>query len=273
MPGRLDEMFARLSGTRAALIAYATAFYPDRDESARVIRAMFEAGADAVEIGVPFSDPVLDGPVIQGSSSAALAAGATPAGVLELAGEIRMDTESPLLLMSYYNPVFRYGLERFARDAIAAGVDAVAIPDLPVEEMGPWSGQCEAAGLGTVAFCAMTTEDERMRLAGEMSSGFLYCVSVMGTTGARERLSGGLERFLKRVRAATECPLGAGLGISTPEQCSRVGEAADAVIVGSALVEISGNGGGGLERLKDTVGVLAGSLRGPRGGRTHWAAV
>lgn len=261
MSGRLDEMFCRLRGARAALITYATAFYPGREGSRRVVGAMLDAGADAVEIGVPFSDPVLDGPVIQRSSAAALAAGATAAGVLELVRDIRRDTESPLLLMSYYNPVLKYGLERFARDAVSAGVDAVAIPDLPVEEMRPWSAQCGAAGLGTVAFCAMTTGADRIRLAGEMSSGFLYCVSVLGTTGPREQLSAGLDDFLKRVRAATGSPIGVGLGISTPEQCSHVGEAADAVIVGSALVRLSGNGGGGLGRLADAVGVLAGSLR------------
>jgi tryptophan synthase alpha chain len=238
MPGRLTEMFDGLRGSRAALIAYATGFYPDRVTSSRVIATMLEGGADAVEIGIPFSDPVLDGQVIQRSSAAALGAGATVGGVLDLVSEVRRGTDRPLLLMSYYNPVLRYGLGEFARDALAAGADAAVIPDLPVEEMPPWIAVSEAAGLDTVAFCSITTADGRIEEAGRLSSGFLYCVSLLGTTGARDEVSPELEPFLARVREHTSCPIAVGLGISTPEQCARAGRMADAVIVGSALVRL-----------------------------------
>jgi tryptophan synthase alpha chain len=264
MPGRLTEMFGGLRDRRAALIAYATGFYPEREGSRRVIEAMLEAGADAVEIGIPFSDPVLDGQVIQRSSAAALAAGATVAGVLELVSELRRGTDRPLLLMSYYNPILRYGLEGFARDSLAAGADAVVIPDLPVEEMSPWHEWSEEAGLETVAFCSFTTGAIRMREAGRLSSGFLYCVSLLGTTGPRDDVSPGLEPFLERVREHTTCPIGVGLGISTPEQCSRVGGMADAVIVGSALVRLV-QPDGGPDLLSRAVEAFARSLAVPSG--------
>ncbi len=260
MPDRLDDMFERVRGKRPALITYATGFYPDRRGSAIAVRGMLDAGADAVEIGIPFSDPVLDGPVIQASSASALKAGATVGGVLELLGEARRDTESPLLLMTYYNPLLAYGLEPFARDAVAAGADAVIIPDLPIEEMQPWKRQCDEAGLGTVAFCSLTTSDTRIAAAGSMSSGFLYCVSLMGTTGPREVLSPALAPFLGRVRANTSCPLGVGLGISTPEQCAQVGQLADAVIVGSALVRLVGRDWVWPDALGAAVATLARSL-------------
>ena len=260
MKRRLAEMFDDLSGKRAALIAYATAFYPDRDTSARVIRAMVEGGADAIEIGIPFSDPVLDGPVIQKSSAAALGAGATTRGVLDLVAELRRETAKPLLLMSYYNPVLRYGLERFARDAVAAGADAAVIPDLPVEEMHPLKRACYTAGLDTVAFCSLTTSPERMRVAGSMSSGFLYCAALLGTTGPREEISPELTPFLQRIRENVNCPVAVGLGISTPEQCSHVGGLAEAVIVGSALVRLVGTDGESLDPLQRAVEALAGVL-------------
>lgn len=261
MAGRLPEMFDSLSGRRAALITYATGYYPDRSSSSAVVRKMLECGADAVEIGVPFSDPVLDGKIIQGSSAAALEAGASPAGILDIVRDLRAHTEKPLMLMSYYNPVFRYGLARFAADARDAGVDAVIIPDLPVEEMPPWKDECDSAGLATVAFCSVTTSDERIKAAAGMSSGFIYCVSLLGTTGPRDAVSAELPSFIRRVRAHTSCPLAVGLGISNPEQCGEVGRIADGVIVGSALVRAVPPAGGSLDGLGRMVRELAGALR------------
>ena len=261
MPGRLGKMFDRLRGKRAALITYATAFYPDRKACMDVIRTMLERGADAVEIGIPFSDPVLDGPVIQESSASALAAGATPAGILVMVSELRRETEKPLLLMSYYNPVLRYGLDGFARDAFEAGADAVVIPDLPIEEMSPWKAAGDRAGLDMVAFCSLTTSGERIQAAADMSSGFLYCVSLLGTTGIREEISDGLPSFLARVRKNASCPIAVGLGISTPEQCARVGKLSDGVIVGSALVKEVMRDGGNRESLGRAVGKLAEALK------------
>jgi tryptophan synthase alpha chain len=252
-------MFEELAGGGAAFIAYATGYFPNREASRRVILAMLESGADAVEIGVPFSDPVMDGPVIQATSSAALEVGATPGGVLELASDVRARTDKPVMLMTYYNPIHKYGLGRFARDAAASGVDGVVIPDLPVEEMGPWKTASDDAGLETVAFCAQTTSDPRIELAGRMADGFLYCVSLLGTTGARAEVSAELPGFLGRVRRHAGCPLAVGLGVSTPEQCARIARIADGVIVGSALMEAVASGAD-LAGLEDLVGRMAGSM-------------
>ena len=242
--GRLSGMFEESAGKRAALITYATGYYPDREGSAHVIRAMLESGADAVEIGLPFSDPVMDGPVIQETSRAALDSGSTTAGVLGLVSEIRGETDKPLVIMSYYNPVFHYGLARFASDAADAGVDGVVIPDLPAEEMGPWKRESDSAGLETVAFCSVTTSERRIELASRMSTGFLYCIPVLGTTGSRESVPDELPRFIKRVREHATCPVVVGVGISTPDHCREVGALADGVIVGSALMRevMSGEG-------------------------------
>ena len=243
MAGRLRVMFDELRGKRPALITYATGYYPDRGASSGVIRAMLECGADAVEIGLPFSDPVLDGKVIQESSKVALEAGANTPGILELAEELRTGTEKPIMLMSYYNPVLKYGLERFAKETVEVGIDAVIIPDLPIEEMSPWKIECDSAGLDTVAFCSVTTDRARIKRAGEMSSGFLYCASLLGTTGPRDEISLELPTFIRRVRRNASCPIAVGLGISTPEQCKKVGSLSDGIIVGSALVQtITGNG-------------------------------
>ncbi|HEY5493787.1 MAG TPA: tryptophan synthase subunit alpha [Candidatus Anoxymicrobiaceae bacterium] len=258
---RLGEMFDSLSGERAALIAYATGYYPDRETSERIVARMLECGADAVEIGIPFSDPVMDGPVIQNASRVGLQAGATPDGVFEMTASLRRATDRPLMAMTYYNLVLRRGLERFADDAAAAGLDALVVPDLPAEEMGPLKEACDAAGLATVAFCSRTTSAERMARASSMASGFLYCVSVLGTTGARNSLDEGLPAFLESVRANTDRPLAVGLGISTPEQCAEVGRMADGVIVGSSLVRAVGQGDDDLSRLADLVSGMASALR------------
>lgn len=255
---RLERMFQGLKGERAALIAYATGFFPDRQGSIDVVRAMLESGADAVEIGLPFSDPVMDGPVIQESSARALAAGATPDGVLDLLAEVRDGTQAPLVVMTYYNPVLRFGHERFARRAAECGVDAVVVPDLPVEEMGPFAEACRSAGVDTVAFCSPTTTPERIREAARASTGFLYCVSVLGPTGERASLSDELPGFLARVRENADCPMAAGVGISTPEQCAAVGAMADGVIVGSALVRAVASSQGDLTDLKALVHSLGG---------------
>lgn len=234
---RLAGMFENLHGVRAALIAYATGFYPDRERGARVVLEMLRAGADAVEIGIPFSDPVMDGPVIQRTSLNALLSGATPAGILDTVAELRDETEKPLLVMTYYNPVYHFGQEEFARRAAECGVDGIVIPDLPVEEMGAFKAACDECGVSTIAFCSLTTTWVRIREAAAMTTGFLYCVSLLGTTGARVSVSDELPGFLARVRENASCPLVVGLGVSTPEQCVDVGAIADGVIVGSALMK------------------------------------
>lgn len=260
MAARLSGMFGALRGGRAALIAYATGFYPDRAKSEDVVRTMLAGGADAVEIGIPFSDPVMDGPIIQRSSAQALQAGATPAGVLEMVSRLRSESDRPLLVMTYYNPVFRYGLNRFAEDAADAGVDGLIVPDLPVEEMEPLAGACARSGVATVAFCAPTTSDARIEAASRVSSGFLYCVSLLGTTGVRRALPEGLPAFMDRVRSNADCPVAVGVGISTAAQCAAVGQMADGVIVGSALVQTVAESNGSLAPLGGLVSEMAGAL-------------
>ena len=235
-------MFESLKGKRAALICYATAFFPDEGASKRVIKTILNAGADAVEVGIPFSDPVMDGPVIQRATDVALRSGATPRKILKMIREIRSFSEKPILIMSYYNPIFRYGLEEFAHDAKFSGVDGLIIPDVPSEEMQPLRESCDLAGLATVAFCPPTTTLERIEKAADMTTGFLYCVSLLGTTGARDELSPEIPSLISRVRKVTDIPLAIGVGISTPEQCAKVGSLADAVIVGSALMKIVDDG-------------------------------
>ena len=259
--GRLAEMFDRLQGKRAALIAYATGYYPDRETSERVVEAMLAGGADAVEIGIPFSDPVMDGPIIQQTSKAALEAGATPAGVLDMVASLRPRTDSPLLAMTYYNLVLRHGLERFAVDAAGAGLDGLVVPDVPAEEMGPLKDACDDAGVATVAFCSRTTSPERIAAASRMTTGFLYCVSLLGTTGARDSLEPGLPSFLRRVRSNADVPIAVGLGISTATQCAEVGHLADGVIVGSALMRAAMEGNGDYSALSGLVSAMANALR------------
>jgi tryptophan synthase alpha chain len=262
---RLEKMFEDLQGNRAALIAYATGFYPDRQGSIDAIMAMIEGGADAVEIGVPFSDPVMDGPVIQEASATGLLRGATAEGVMDIVSEVRRQTERPLLLMTYYNPVFHFGEVDFVRQAAASGVDGIVIPDLPVEEMGAFKAACDDEGVSTVPFCSMTTSESRIREAASQATGFLYCISRLGTTGASSELSPELPQFLDRVRENASCPVAAGVGVSTPEQCALVGAIADGVIVGSALVSKVRDTGGDLSQLSSLVRSMSAALGQPGG--------
>jgi tryptophan synthase alpha chain len=258
---RIKNMFSLLEGERAALIAYATGYYPDRETSERIVTTMLESGADAIEIGIPFSDPVMDGPVIQETSRLGLRAGATPAGILEMVESLRRVTDRPILAMTYYNIVFRYGPESFARDAASAGLDGLVVPDLPAEEMGGLKAACDAEGIATVAFCSRTTSPGRLALANTMTTGFLYCISLLGTTGERDPLDPGLPGFMERVRANATVPLAVGLGISTPEQCAEASLAADGVIVGSSLMRSVAVGEAGLSGLSSLVSAMSGALR------------
>lgn len=233
---RIDSMFETARGNGAALIGYATAGFPDRETSLSIAAALLEH-CDALELGIPFSDPVLDGPVIQGSSRRALEAGFRVKDVFDMAGALRERSDKPLLLMTYYNPVHRMGHGAFAAEAARAGADGILIPDLPPEEGATWMEAADGEGLESVLFASMTTPEDRLRSLGELTRGFLYCFAVRGTTGPRESLAGEVGPFMRRVRACCGVPLALGLGISNPEQCSRAGELADGVVVGSALVK------------------------------------
>jgi len=206
------------------------------------VRAVADAGADAIEIGIPFSDPVMDGTTIQEASQRALDIGATPASIVAEAAEL--DVGIPLVVMTYYNPVQHAGHERFAAALAGAGIDAAIVPDLPLDELDGWGDAADAAGVETVLLAAPTTPDDRLRAICERSHGFVYGVSLMGVTGERAQLANRAREMGTRCKAATDKPVLLGVGISTPEQAVEAAASADGVIVGSALVGRILRGGG-----------------------------
>lgn len=235
---RLRELFEGLRRERrAALIPYLTAGDPSPRQTVEYARALGDGGADLVELGVPFSDPLADGPVLQRASERALAAGTRLGDVLHCAAEI---TKSglPVVLMTYVNPVLRRGWERFAQDAAASGVSGVILTDVPPEEAAPFLPAAAKEGLGTVFLVAPTSGDARLRAAIGATTGFLYCVSRLGVTGERSALSEAFRPVLDRVRAVSEVPVGLGFGISTAEQAREAGRLADGVILGSRIMTL-----------------------------------
>lgn len=236
---RIPTTFDRLKGTgRTALMPFVTVGFPAAESTLEIVPALAAAGADMIELGVPFSDPLADGPTIQAAGQQALANGVTLRGCLETAARLRdQGLEIPLILMGYYNPIFQLGLEAFAERAAAAGVDGVIIPDLPPEESDELRAALTARGLDLIFFLTPVSDDERIELVAERATGFIYLVSLTGVTGARAHLPAELERFVARVRARADQPLCIGFGISTPAEAARVGRVADGVIVGSALIK------------------------------------
>jgi tryptophan synthase alpha chain len=234
---RLDATFARLraAGERA-LVAYFTAGDPSLAATAQLVREAARRGADVIELGVPFSDPLADGPVIQRAVVRALAAGVSLARVLEMAAEVRGDVEVPLVLLTYYNPVLAFGLEAFAGAAAKAGVDGVIVVDLPIEESGALAEAAGAAGVDLVQLVAPTSTSPRLRRIARQSRGFIYLVSLTGVTGERRELPPELAAQIRALRLVTTKPVCVGFGIGTPEQVAMVGALADGVVVGSAIV-------------------------------------
>jgi tryptophan synthase alpha chain len=248
---RIQQLFdRRKSEGKAALVAYLTAGDPSADATPGFVAALERGGADLIELGVPFSDPIADGPVIQRGSDRALKAGLNVHKVLEIASKIRLQSPIPLLLFTYVNPVLRYGLENLARDAKAAGIDGCLLTDVSVEEAEVYVNAMRAAGLDTVFLAAPTSTPERLKLVAKFSSGFIYLVSRTGVTGEREKLSDALQPLIDSTRAITKLPLAAGFGISTPEQAGAVAKIADGVVVGSAIVRLIEQNAGeeGLEK-------------------------
>jgi len=224
--------------SRPALVAYVTCGDPDLRTTREVALAAIGAGAEVIELGVPFSDPVADGPVIQQASERALKNGVSLEQVLGLAAEIRRESDAGLIVFSYFNPVLRMGLEKFAARAAEAGVDGALITDVPVEEAGEYLAQMRKRSLATIFLAAPTSTDARLKRIAEASTGFVYAVSRTGVTGARKELPEDAQKLVRRLRKFTTLPIAVGFGISAAEQFAAVGEYADAAVVGSAIVQV-----------------------------------
>lgn len=235
---RIEKKFAELkSEGRKGFIPYITAGDPSLEVTVELILALDKAGADVIELGIPFSDPIADGPVIQRATERALRNGVNLAGVLKLGEKIRQKSAIPIVLFSYFNPLFSYGLERLAKDAAQAGFDGVLASDLTVEESAAFVQAMRGHGLNTVFLVAPTSSPERMKKIAETSNGFLYAVSRTGVTGEQRELAADLKVFLQTLRSHTSSPIAVGFGISRPEQVRAVWQEADAAVVGSSIVK------------------------------------
>jgi tryptophan synthase alpha chain len=262
---RISETFTRLRKEgRPGLVTYTTAGDPDLARSADILKVLDGAGADVLEIGVPFSDPLADGPVIQRATERALAAGGSLRTSLDLVGRIRPHVSAPIVIFSYANPLLRLGVAEFARRAAGAGVDGVLALDLPIEEADAFRERLSASGLDTIFLLSPTTTDERIGKAAKLGRGFLYGISRLGVTGARDRVASGAEALVRRIRAQTTMPIALGFGISRPEHVAEVGTYADAAVVGSALVSLIAEERDS-PRLLDKVDAYVRWLKGPLG--------
>jgi tryptophan synthase alpha chain len=260
--GRIAAAFAAADG-RAALMPYLMGGYPDMATSLAIGEAYADGGADLVELGVPFSDPLADGPVIQAAGTAALAAGATLSGVLEVGAVL--SRRFPVVLMCYSNLVLARGPEDFARRLAEHHISGLIVPDLPLEEAGDVLAACDAAGVALVPLVAPTTPDDRLAAIGARARGFVYTVSVVGTTGERTGVGDGAGEMLARVKAHTDVPVALGFGISTPDQAAAAARfGADGVIVGSRLVRAAGESADPAAAVRDVVSGLSAGLRGAR---------
>lgn len=258
---RIDSVFKQLSlSNRKGVIAYLTAGDPDLETTEALVLRLAESGAAMVELGVPFSDPVADGPVIQSASNRALNKGVTLKKVLALAGKLREKTEIPLLVMTYYNPIYAYGETQFVEDALYCGLDGVIVPDLPLEESETLNQNLTEAGMHLIYLLAPTSSPERVKRTVQRASGFIYCVSVTGVTGTRDTMPEAGRKLLRRARLLTNLPLALGFGISSPEQLTSLNKECDAVIIGSAIVKLIETGGS-TEEIAGRVGAFLQKFR------------
>jgi tryptophan synthase alpha chain len=237
---RIAACFARLKAAqRTALIPYVVVGHPSRAATPAIVSALIDAGADIVELGVPFSDPLADGPVIQRATHESLLNGTTPRDCLNIAVQIRArHAQTPLLFMGYYNPILRFGLAAYARACAQAGVDGLIVPDLPLEESAELLAACRAHTLDLIPLVAPTSGDARIEAMARQASGFIYCVSVVGITGARRSLSGDVAALVQRIRRHSDLPVAIGFGISQAEHVRQTAQIADGAVVGSALVDV-----------------------------------
>ena len=260
---RLDETFRRLRARgERALVPYFTAGDPSLADTRRLVVEAAHRGADVVELGVPFSDPLADGPVVQRAGTRALAAGASVPRVLETVAALRAETDVPLVLLTYYNPVLAFGLKAFARTSVDAGVDGAIVVDMPAEESEPLASEAAAAGLDLVYMAAPTSTPPRVRLIAKKSRGFIYAVSLTGVTGERQELPADMATQIGAIRRVTTMPVCVGFGISTPGQVAAVGRVADGAIVGSAIVRLV-EARAGSPSLVDDVGKFIAELKAP----------
>jgi tryptophan synthase alpha chain len=260
---RLDETFARLRARgERALVAYVMAGDPSLDDTRRLVAEAERRGADVIELGVPFSDPLADGPVIQRAGARALAAGASLPRVLEMVATLRAQVRVPIALMTYYNPLFAFGLKGFARTAVDSGADGVIVPDLPYDESEPLRAEAEPAGLDVIQMVAPTSTPARVKTIARLSRGFIYAVSLTGVTGERRELPKDLDAQIRMLRLVTTKPVCVGFGVSTPEHAAAIGKLADGVVVGSAIVRAIEQHAG-TAALAERVGELIASLKAP----------
>lgn len=246
--GGVEQAIRRANGDgRAALVIYLPAGYPDMDGSRECLEAAAEAGADLLEVGFPYSDPLMDGATIQAASQVALDRGYTPSDDFAMCTKLTASVDVPVLLMTYFNLAWHFRgtdrLEQFAAVAVDAGVAGTILPDLPAEEGEPWADVSQRAGLATVFLAAPTSSDERLAAVAERSTGWVYATSTLGVTGERQSLSGLAEPLVRRLRACTDKPVAVGIGVTTGEHAREVSRFADGVIVGSAVVRAAGDGG------------------------------
>jgi tryptophan synthase alpha chain len=237
---RIKQQFEKVKQeNRAALIAYMTAGDPDLGTTKKLVLALANSGADIIELGIPFSDPLADGPTIQKASQRALVKGTRLIDIIAIVKELRKQTEIPLVFMTYYNPVLQYGIKKFAQGAVKAGLDGVIVPDLPPEEAGELSHEARKTGLDTIFLLAPTSTPDRIKLVAESCKGFVYYVSLTGVTGARTNIATDVAASIKKIKRATDKPVAIGFGISNPAQVQQVVDwGADGVIVGSAIVNL-----------------------------------
>jgi tryptophan synthase alpha chain len=264
LASRIPATFGRLRDQRrTGLVTYVTAGDPDLPRSADILRALDSAGADVLEVGIPFSEPLADGPVIQRATERALAAGTTASRVLDLVAGLRGKLRAPIVLFTYANPILRMGVREFGDRARGAGVDGVLVLDLPIEEAGDFRDEMAARAIDMIFLLSPTTTDARIKRAAELGRGFLYGISRLGVTGTRETVAVGAEGLASRIRAVSSLPLALGFGVSRPEHVQQIGQWADAAVVGSGLVgQIAGGGSGRdlSERVESYVRWLKGEL-------------
>lgn len=258
---RIEEKFSVAGdGGRSALVCYLTAGDPSIEITRDIVLELEKNGADIIELGIPFSDPMADGPTIQLASERALANGTTIHDVIKLSKELRKHTEIPIILFGYYNPFFTYGLDNFAKDAKEAGVDGVLVVDLPPEESGEFKKHLDDNGLNLIFLLAPTSTDKRIELVSENAGGFIYLVSITGVTGSRPGMEYSLSTLTKDIKEKSGLPVGIGFGVSTPEQAKDISTYADAVIVGSAFVRIIEKNGDKRDILLKEIGEFTNSL-------------